>query len=114
MPEIDRHPPMKPLDYAVLLALSEGDLHGYAIAKRIAERDIGGIALAPGNLYAVLDRLLAAALIRETAPPEGVDERRRTYRLTALGRRVATAETARLGAVVAAAKALLGRPTRAG
>ncbi|MGH7576794.1 MAG: PadR family transcriptional regulator [Longimicrobiales bacterium] len=105
--------PLRPLEFAILLALAEEDLHGYGIAKRIAEREMGAVTLAPGNLYGVLDRLIADGLIERRRA--GRESRRRAYRITPFGRRVAALEAARLSAVVRTAKRLdlaPGRPTQ--
>jgi DNA-binding PadR family transcriptional regulator len=96
--------PLKPLEFSILLALAEDDLHGYGIAKRIADRDVGGVDLAPGNLYAVLDRLIGLGLIEPLERRAG--ERRREYRITAFGRRVAGAEADRLRVLVGTARRL--------
>lgn len=96
--------PLKPIEFSILLALVEEDLHGYGIAKRIAERDVGGVDLAPGNLYAVLDRLIGLGVIEPMPRPAG--RRKREYRITAFGRRVAGAEANRLRVLVGTARRL--------
>lgn len=88
--------PLKPLEFSVLLALAEGDRYGYDIVKRIAERSGGGVQLAPGNLYQVLDRMIDADLIDMKRRRDRADERRRYYGITAFGRRVMVAEATRL------------------
>lgn len=110
-----RHLPLKPVDYLLLLALSEGEAHGYGLVQDIAARSDGALRLEPGNLYRVIRRLLDSGLVAESARRHAVeldDERRRYYRLTALGARVAALETHRLRALLAtpAARALAGRP----
>lgn len=107
--------PLTPLAYSILIALLEGDLHGYGIARRIADRDAGAVTLAPGNLYAAIDRLIKAQLVEAVPqPPSKGDERRREYRITPFGRDVARLETSRLEAVVRTARRLQtlrpGRP----
>jgi DNA-binding PadR family transcriptional regulator len=95
--------PLKPVDFQLLLALAEGDRHGYALVQAIAERTDGIVTLEPGNLYRVIKRLLADGLVVETerrVVPELDDERRRYYRLTALGGRVLAEEVRRLEALV--------------
>src|SRR5574338_1022495 len=87
--------PLKPVDLQLLLALAEGELHGYGLVQAIAERTDGIVTLEPGNLYRVIRRLLADGLVAESerrAAPELDDERRRYYRLTALGERVVAEE----------------------
>lgn len=88
--------PLRPLEFSILLALAEEDRYGYDIVKRIADRSGGAVRLAPGNLYQVLDRLIEAGLIDIRARRDEQDERRRYYGITPFGRRVATAEAARL------------------
>lgn len=95
--------PLKPVDLQLLLALADEELHGYALVQAIADRTDGLVTLEPGNLYRVIKRLLADGLVAETerrAIPELEDERRRYYRLTALGGRVVAAEIRRLQALV--------------
>ena len=91
--------PLRPVDFHVLLALSAGDLHGYGLVRHIADESDGRVQLVPGNLYAMLKRLLGAGLVAESRRrpvPGEEDVRRRYYTLTALGREVAEAEARRL------------------
>lgn len=104
--------PLSPLAFSILIALVEGDLHGYGIAKRIADREAGAVTLAPGNLYAALDRLIDAKLIERAASGAKRDPRRREYRITALGRDAARQEAARLRDLVRTAKRLAILPSR--
>jgi DNA-binding PadR family transcriptional regulator len=92
------HLPLKPVDLGVLLILSHGAQHGYGIVKRLTEEAVGGIRLAPSNLYHVLDRMVAAGLVEETRPTEPEDDavRRRYFGITPLGRAVVAAEAKRL------------------
>ena len=115
MPASDprRFLPLPGLSYYVLLALGEGEAHGWAIIKRI--RDLTDHAANPssGSLYLAMVRLQDDGLIAETPPPDGEDDaRRRYYRLTPLGRDVARAESRRLERLVRHARALdlLGEP----
>lgn len=106
--------PLRPVDLQLLLALEEGELHGYGLVQAIAERSGGLIRLEPGNLYRVIRRLLGHGLVAESArrpAPDLGEERRRYYRVTGLGERVAAAELRRLSALVAApgARALVRR-----
>lgn len=91
----------------ILLSLAEDDRHGYSIMQHVAERTGGKLRLGPGTLYGCLKRLLADGLIEESprrpASRRG-DPRRRYYRLTSLGRRVATAELERLAALLKVAR----------
>jgi DNA-binding PadR family transcriptional regulator len=92
---------MKPLPAAsmhIVLALLDGELHGYALMRRVEELSDGAVRMGPGTLYGTLNRLVGDGLIVETRHDE--TERRRYYDLTADGRRVALAELARLQAIV--------------
>lgn len=105
--------PLPPATFHILLALADGELHGYAIMKGVTERSEGAVRLGPGTLYGALKRLLEAGLVAESGERAGADqsdERRRYYRLTSLGLAVARAEARRLDAIVRAArqKKLLG------
>lgn len=104
--------PLTPLAFQVMLALADGDRHGYAIIKEVEERSGGTVTLRTGTLYTLLQRLLEEQLIAQPAEgamaqldpataPEGgpaarADSRRRYYRLTALGDAVLRAEAQRL------------------
>ncbi|MBK6458999.1 MAG: helix-turn-helix transcriptional regulator [Gemmatimonadetes bacterium] len=95
--------PLKPVDLQLLLALGEQELHGYGLVQAIADRTDGLVSLDPGNLYRVIKRLLADGLVAESAArpvPELGEERRRYYRITPLGGRVAGQEVRRLQALV--------------
>ena len=97
--------PLTEVVWEVLLALAEGDRHGYAVLLEVERRTGGALRLLPGSLYRALDRLRREGLVEEVAaPPAGADPRRRVYRLTALGRRVAAGEAQRLAAKVEAAR----------
>jgi DNA-binding PadR family transcriptional regulator len=105
--------PLTPPTFQILLALVDGERHGYAIMKEVAERTGGGVRLGPGTLYGSLKRLLDGGLVGEVgerADPELGDERRRYYRITPFGLAVARAEAMRMEAVVRGArkKKLLG------
>lgn len=105
---VARHLPMKPADYLTLVALTGGDLHGYGLVKKIETLSDGTLKLVPGNFYSVLQRLLGEGLLEEAErqPAEDLDNRRRRYyAITALGRAVAEAETARLRSLVKVAEA---------
>jgi DNA-binding PadR family transcriptional regulator len=117
MPSDTRDPnqllPLTPAVFHILLALADGERHGYAIMREVADSTGGQIQMGPGTLYGTLKRLLAAELVEESAErpdPTLDDERRRYYRLTSLGRRVAVAEAERLAQLVrlAQAKRLMG------
>jgi DNA-binding PadR family transcriptional regulator len=83
---------LTPQVFHILIALAERDLHGYAIMQDVAARTSGKLRLSPGTLYGSIKRLLEHGLIVELE----ADDRRRCYRLTPQGRKVAKAETARL------------------
>jgi DNA-binding PadR family transcriptional regulator len=94
---------LTPAAYHILLALAEGDRHGYAIMQDIERMTDGNFSIGAGTLYRSIKRLLKDGLIAEVDPPEGVqvdDERRRYYRLTPAGLRVVQAETERLAQTV--------------
>ena len=95
--------PLTPPVFHILLAISDGARHGYAIIKEVDVRSQGDLVLSTGTLYAAIKRLLGDGLIEETDSGKAVvnvDERRRYYRLTALGRKVARAEVNRMIALV--------------
>ena len=96
--------PLKPVDLLLLLALAEVEQHGYGLVQAIAGQTEGMIELEPGNLYRIIKRLLADGLVAESErrpAPDLDDDRRRYYRLTPLGARVAAEETLRLRTLVA-------------
>jgi DNA-binding PadR family transcriptional regulator len=107
-PDVDRLLPLRPVTFQILLTLAGGERHGYGITQDIAGRTSARMRLEPGNLYRSLRTMLDDGLIEESErrpAPDLDDERRRYYRITPLGRRVAAAEIARLEAVIADAKA---------
>jgi DNA-binding PadR family transcriptional regulator len=106
--DIDAFLPLKPVAFQILLSLADGERHGYAITQDIAGRTSAKMRLEPGNLYRSLRTMLDDGLIEESERRPAADlddERRRYYRITPLGRRVAAAEVARLETLVAEAKA---------
>ena len=110
--------PLTPPMFQVLLALADGEKHGYAIIKEVLRRTDGKVRLSAGTLYAVIKRFVNDGLIAESderPDPALDDERRRYYRLTDEGRAVAVAEAQRMAEVVdqARAKLLLRRPRTA-
>jgi DNA-binding PadR family transcriptional regulator len=85
--------------FQILVSLADGDRHGYAIMQDIADRTGDARAITPSTLYSSIRRLLESGLIKELHDPpdrENDDARRRYYRLTVLGRRVAELEARRL------------------
>jgi DNA-binding PadR family transcriptional regulator len=115
--ELGEMPPLTPAVFHVLLALADGERHGYAIMQEVADSTDGRIKMGPGTLYGTIKRLLEARMIEESderPDPELDDERRRYYRLTALGQRAVRAEALRYAemAEVARRKRLIGKPAR--
>jgi DNA-binding PadR family transcriptional regulator len=107
--------PLSPAAFHILLSLVDGERHGYAIMREVEARSGGEVRLGPGTLYGAIKRMLDQGVLEEAGERparEGDDERRRYYRLTALGREVVAAEAARLERLVelARAKNLLPRP----
>jgi DNA-binding PadR family transcriptional regulator len=94
--------------FHILVALSDHDRHGYSILQDIAARTEGRMKLRPSSLYSAIHRMLEDGLIEELEErpePSLDDERRRYYRLTAFGRKVAIAEARRLEKLLADARA---------
>jgi DNA-binding PadR family transcriptional regulator len=94
----DTSGPLTPAMFHVMLALSDGDKHGYAILKEVAEQTEGEVQLSTGTLYGIIKRLLETGLIKEVRKPalKNDDPRRRYYHLTEAGRELAVAEAERL------------------
>jgi len=111
MPDIERHLPLKAVDFHILLVLAGGSLHGYGMVKEIEERSGGRIRLEPGNLYRYVRRLVDEGLV-QPAGDRGAStgERRRDYRITRLGRIVLAADASRMRELVAAAAARVPLP----
>lgn len=101
-----RPSPLANLSYYVLLALADGEAHGWAIVKRIREITERTSNPSSGSLYLAMVRLEDEGLIAEVAAPAGQDARRRYYKLTAAGRRAAREESHRLARLVSRARAL--------
>ena len=94
--------------FQILVSLADRERHGYSVMQDVAQRTDGAIRLSPSTLYASIKRLLDQKLIEELEErpdPKHDDERRRYYRLTQLGRRVAMAEARRLERLLADARA---------
>ena len=101
--EVTRLIPLKPNWFHILLTLSDGERHGYAIMKEVADRTDGKIRLWPATLYGSIRRLEEEHLLEPTGHDGDVDEddeRRVYYALTTLGRRVLAAEVGRLEELV--------------
>jgi DNA-binding PadR family transcriptional regulator len=102
--------PLTPAMFHILLALADGEKHGYAILKEVARRTDGKVRLSAGTLYGNLARLERSGMIVESGrrPAIGLDdERRRYYRLTTFGRAVAIAEARRMEEALSQARAKL-------
>ena len=98
--------PLPPHDFHVLLALLEAPRHAYGLARAVDEED-GHVRLEIGSLYRILARLTEQGLIEGFDPPAdaaGHEARRRYYRITPFGRRVASAEASRLTTVLRLAR----------
>ena len=100
--------PLPPATFNVLLAIGDGELHGYAIMSEVERLSDGAIRMGPGTLYGTLKRLVDSGMIVETEarPSDQDDERRRYYRLSPDGREVLAAETRRLHAMMTSAGVL--------
>ena len=106
---VDSLLPLTPVAFEILMALLDGDRHGYAVLQHVEQRVGSALPLRTGTLYRALARLMDDGLIEQVAPNAGAngdagDPRRRYYRITALGRDTAAAEARRLEDQVAAAR----------
>src|SRR5271165_6782543 len=111
MSTVNTHPdeflPLTPAVFHVLLALADGERHGYAIMQEVAASTGGQIKMGPGTLYGTIKRLLEIRLIEESderPDPRLDDERRRYYRLSGMGQLVVRAEAERYAAMVKVAR----------
>jgi DNA-binding PadR family transcriptional regulator len=97
-PVPQRFLPLHPVDFRILLVLTEGDAHGYRIVREIEAREERLPRLYPGNLYRRIRDLRAKGLVEDTPAPldPEIDSRRRYFRITELGRAVVQAEALRL------------------
>jgi DNA-binding PadR family transcriptional regulator len=103
--------PLSPSFFHILLSLGEGERHGYALKREIFQRTDGKLKLGPGMLYGSINKMLVLGLIEESADrpdPHLDDERRRYYRITNYGRKVAQAEAARMRELAQLATATFG------
>lgn len=112
---LNNRQPLTPAAFHILLALADQERHGYGIIREIETRTRGQLRMAPGTLYGAISRMREDGWIEEAEErpdPELDDQRRRYYRLTDLGRRVATWEARRLADLVesAIAKQLIPIP----
>ena len=100
--------PLTPAVFNILLALADGEKHGYGIMLEVETNTKGQVIMGPGTLYGSIKRMLKAELIEESderADPAMDDQRRKYYRLTGLGRRVLNMEAERLASQVMIARA---------
>ena len=103
----DRFLPLTPVAFEILLALADGEQHGYSIMREVNRRSNGAVTLHPGTLYRALARLLESGLLEELDErprPAEDDERRRYYRMTKVGLAVARAEALRLESQLSSAR----------
>jgi DNA-binding PadR family transcriptional regulator len=100
--------PLPAAAFQIMLALSAGELHGYAIMREVEEQTGGRLRLGPGTLYASIQALLEGKLIEEVDRPADTEERqerRRYYRLTIAGRKLARSEAERMADLLRVARA---------
>ncbi len=100
--------PLPAAAFQIMLSLAEGDLHGYAIMRQVEEQTGGRLRLGPGTLYSSIQALLEGKLIEEVYRSEETEdrqERRRYYRLTVAGRKVARSEAEKMADVLRVARA---------
>jgi DNA-binding PadR family transcriptional regulator len=100
--------PLPSAAFQILLSLADGDLHGYGIMRQVEQQSDGRMRLGPGTLYSSIQTLLEEKFIEEVDSPRGDSapnsERRRYYRLTAAGRRLARSEADRLADLLRVAR----------
>lgn len=99
--------PLTPAVFHILLALADGEKHGYGIMQEVTRLTDGAIQMGPGTLYGTIKRMIETRLIEESderPDPAMDDERRRYYRLTSFGEKVAEAEAARMATLLRAAR----------
>jgi DNA-binding PadR family transcriptional regulator len=99
--------PLPAAAFQILLALADDDLHGYGIMRQVEEQTNGRMRLGPGTLYSSIQSLLEDGLIEELDRTNklSADDRRRYYRLTTAGRKVARSEAERLADLLRVARA---------
>ena len=100
--------PLPAVAFQIMLSLAEGDLHGYAIMRQVEEQTGGRLRLGPGTLYGSIQALLEGKLIEEvyrSEESEDRQERRRYYRLTAAGRKLARSEAEKMADILRVARA---------
>jgi len=108
--------PLPPVIFHILLSLGEGERHGYALKREIAQMTNGKLKIGPGVLYGAINKMLELGLIEESdeRPDSHLDdERRRYYRITSAGRQSALAEATRMRELVDRAAATFGKAKHA-
>jgi DNA-binding PadR family transcriptional regulator len=105
MNDIHTHLPLREPTFYILLSLSPGPKHGYAILKNVEELSEGSLQLSTGTLYGAIKRLLDRGWIRRVNDPipNSTDRERKAYALTEQGFHVLNAEIARLKKLVSVA-----------
>jgi len=103
--DVERMLPLPPAAFHILIALAEGEKHGYAVMQDVAARTDGKVRMSPGTLYGSIRKMLDDGLIEELfwrgrKGAVSADERRRYYRVTRFGRAVAAAEADRLASLL--------------
>ena len=99
--------PLPAAAFQIMLALAGGDLHGYAVMRQVEEQTGGRLRLGPGTLYGSIQSLLEGNLIQEVGRPADIEvrsERRRYYRLTVTGRKMARSEAEKMADVLRVAR----------
>ncbi len=104
-PDIESFLPLRPVEYHVLLSLSDGIRHGYRIIQESTERSGDEVISDVATLYRALKRMVEGGLIEPADSPDD-DARRSCYAITALGRQVARAESRRMAALLRSASAV--------
>jgi DNA-binding PadR family transcriptional regulator len=102
--------PLTPAVFHILVALGDGEAHGYAIMQTVSEKSMRAVRMGAGTLYGAISRLLEEGLVEESEErpdPKMDDARRRYYRLTDFGARVLAAETKRMSDLVRAARSTI-------
>jgi DNA-binding PadR family transcriptional regulator len=102
-----KHLPLSPAAFAILVSLRDSEKHGYAILRDVNDQTQGTVRLLPGTLYNLLKRMLDDGWIEEIGErpdSQSGDERRRYYRLSGLGNQVVQLEAERLARLVGVAR----------
>ena len=107
MADTNSNPPLTPAVFHILLALSNGERHGYGTMKQVEADSQGKVSMGPGTLYGSLKRMLDAGLVRESdkrVDPEMDDQRRIYYQITGIGAEALAAELERYKHIVTIAQ----------